>query len=302
MSVLRSAILGVANSALVKRMAVGGAGRSVALRFVAGEELDDGLRVVRELTSRGLTVSLDYLGENVTSALEAEAATSVYQDAINRIGSGAANVSVKLTQLGLDLDADLAFANASRLAMLAGSHDSSLTLDMEDHRYTERTIETCLRLHKKFPGRAGIAIQSYLYRSASDLDRLLDVPVRLCKGAYKEHSSIAFGSKADVDRSYARMLARLVRHGRYPMIATHDERLITYALKLISDAKRDLGTLEFQMLYGVRRDLQRSLVDRGFRVRVYVPFGSEWYPYLVRRLAERPANLKFFASQLLRGA
>lgn len=297
---LRSVILGVAGSPAVRKVATGGVGRNVALRFVAGETLSDGLKVARELGADGFSVSLDYLGENVSTRQEAEAATAVYSDAIERIGADdlPANVSVKLTQLGLDLDPEIAYANASKLAGLAGAKGSSLTLDMEDHRYTERTIEMCLRLHAEHSGRAGIAIQTYLYRSPKDLDRLLDVPVRLCKGAYKEESSIAYPAKADVDAAYHRMLERILADGRYPMIATHDEQIIRHARRIVERSGRDKETFEFQMLYGIRRDLQRALRDDGYRVRIYVPFGSQWYPYLVRRLAERPANLTFFLSQL----
>ena len=300
MSVLRSAILSVANAPLIKRVATGGAGRTVALRFVAGETLDDGLRVMRELAGSGMAISLDYLGENVTSKEEAESATSVYQEAIRRIGQAGcdANVSVKLTQLGLDLDEALAFANALRLAELVASANSNLTLDMEDHNYTDRTIDTCLRLHAEHPGRVGVALQTYLYRSPADLERLLDVPVRLCKGAYKEDPGIAYPSKNDVDRAYATMTTRLLRDGRYPMIATHDDRLIRHTVRQAEGLGRSRDSFEFQMLYGIRRDLQRSLRSDGYRVRIYVPFGSHWYPYLVRRLAERPANVAFFVSQI----
>ncbi|MGH2830431.1 MAG: proline dehydrogenase family protein, partial [Actinomycetota bacterium] len=251
------------------------------------------------LAAQGFSVSLDYLGENVGTAMEAEAATAVYREAIERITAASlpANVSVKLTQLGLDVDAELAHANAAKLADLAAAHDTTVTLDMEDHTYTDRTIEACLRLDAEFPGRAGIALQTYLYRSPADLERLVGVPVRLCKGAYREPDDIAHPRKADVDRAFARMLARLMQAGRYPMIATHDQRLIRFARRRAAECRRDPATFEFQMLYGIRRDMQRRLLDDGYRVRVYVPFGSHWYPYLVRRLAERPANLFFFASQ-----
>lgn len=299
---LRDLILGVATHPAVRRIVASGPGRAVALRFVAGEDLDDGLRVARELGARGFAVSLDYLGENVTSAVEAEAATAVYREAIERIaGRGLdASVSVKLTQLGLDVDAALAHANVAKLADLAASHGSAVTLDMEDHRYTQRTVDACLRLASEHPGAAGVAVQSYLYRSEQDLDRLLGVPVRLCKGAYREPPEVAYPRKADVDRAYAHLCARLMRTGRYPMIATHDERLVRFAIRRATQYGRPRDSFEFQMLYGIRRDLQRRLVADGYRVRVYLPFGSQWYPYLVRRLAERPANMLFFLSALFR--
>lgn len=300
---LRRLILGVAGRPRVRRLVSGGGGRRVALRFVAGEDLEDGLKVVKGLNERGLTVSLDYLGENITDAAKAQAAAETYRTAIERVASAGleANLSVKLTQMGLDLDPELALGNAAVVAHRAVEADTTLTLDMEDHRYTDRTIEACLRLDHRYPGRVGLAIQAYLYRSPADLERLLHVPVRLCKGAYREPRRIAFRRKADVDRAFAGMTTRLMRAGRYPMIATHDERLVRFAVREAAKAGRDRATFEFQMLYGVRRDLQKRLRERGFRVRVYVPFGSEWYPYLVRRIAERPANLKFFLSQLARG-
>jgi proline dehydrogenase len=273
------------------------------MRFVAGEDLEDGLAVVKALGGRGLEVSLDYLGENVTDAVKAQAAADVYRAAIERVSSAGlqANISVKLTQMGLDLDPEFALGNAAVVAHRATEADTTLTLDMEDHRYTDRTIEACLRLDHRYPGRVGLAIQAYLYRSPDDLERLLHVPVRLCKGAYREPRRIAHQRKADVDRAFARLASRLLEAGAYPMIATHDPRLVRFAVGRAAKAGRDPATFEFQMLYGVRRDLQQRLRADGFRVRVYVPFGAEWYPYLVRRLAERPANLKFFLTQLARG-
>jgi len=299
---LRNLILGVAGRPIVRRMATSGPGRAVALRFVAGENLDQGLAVTRALCAEGFSVALDHLGENVTSADAADAAAAVYREAIERVAAEGLNATVTLkpTQMGLDVDAGLAHANVSKLCAAAAAHGSSLTLDMEDHRYTDRTVEMCLRLDGEFGGRAGIALQSALYRTPADLDRLISVPVRLVKGAYKEPPEIGYPRKVDVDRAYAQMLARLLREGFYPMIATHDERLVRYALRLARQSGRASDTFEFQMLYGIRRDLQRRLLDGGSRVRVYVPFGSDWYPYLIRRLAERPANIGFFLSALIR--
>lgn len=299
---LRNLILGVAGRPLVRRLATGGPGRRVALRFVAGENLDHGLAVTRELCREGFSVALDHLGENVTSIDEAEAAAAVYREAIERIAAEGLNATVTLkpTQMGLDIDAGIAHANVAKLCALAASNGSSLALDMEDHRYTDRTVEMCLRLDAEFPGRAGIALQSALYRTPADLDRLTRVPVRMVKGAYREPPEIAYPRKADVDRAFAQMTARLMREGAYPMIATHDERLIRYTLRRAEQYGRAADTFEFQMLYGIGRDLQRRLIDDGYRVRVYVPFGSDWYPYLIRRLAERPANVGFFLAALLR--
>ena len=297
----RNLILGVGKTRLVRRVATGGAGRRVALRFVAGEDLEDGLGVAKTLNASGLAASLDYLGENVTDASKAHAAAQVYGAAIERIAAAGldANVSVKLTQMGLDLDPELALGNAAMVAHRAMEVNTTVTLDMEDHRYTDRTIDACLRLDHRYPGRVGLAIQAYLHRSPDDLERVLGVPVRLCKGAYKEPKSVALQHKDDVDHAFARMINRLMTAGSYPMIATHDERLVRHAIRAAEVLKRAPETFEFQLLYGIRRDLQRRLLAEGYRVRVYVPFGSEWYPYLLRRLAERPANLRFFLRQLV---
>jgi proline dehydrogenase len=284
-------------------MVTGGVGRRVALRFVAGEDLEDALAVVKSLNERDMSASLDYLGENIHDAAAAQAAADTYRKAIERISSAGlrANLSVKLTQLGLDLDPEVALGNAALVAARAAEADTTLTLDMEDHRYTDRTIDTCLRLAHRYPGRLGVAVQTYLYRTPADLERLIEarVHVRLCKGAYREPHQIAHTDKADADRAYAHLLTRLLEAGAYPMIATHDDRLIDFALRQVARIGRDRATFEFQMLYGVRRDLQERLARDGYRMRVYVPFGTEWYPYFMRRLAERPANLKFFLRQLV---
>jgi proline dehydrogenase len=300
---LRNLILGIVNRPLVRRLATGRAGRRVATRFVAGEQIDDALAVVKTLNERGMSASLDYLGENVREPAAAAAAAETYRNAIERIsGAGLrANLSVKLTQMGLDLDPEMARGNAALVAVKATEANTTLTLDMEDHRYTEPTIDTCLRLAHSHPGRLGVAVQAYLLRTPDDLERLIDarVQVRLCKGAYREPGTIAYHRKADVDRAYASLLVRLLSSEAYPMIATHDERLIRHAKEQAATLRRDRETFEFQLLYGVRRDLQEQLVKEGYRVRVYVPFGSEWYPYFMRRIAERPANVKFFLRQLV---
>jgi len=300
---LRNLILAVANRPFVRRIATGGVGRRVALRFVAGEDIEDALKVVKILNERGMSASLDYLGENVHDATAAQAAADTYRSAIERVEASGlqANLSVKLTQMGLDLDPEVAIGNAAVVAARAAEADGTVTLDMEDHRYTDPTIDTCLRLSHSYPGRLGVAIQAYLFRTEKDLERLMEarVQVRLCKGAYREPSKIAYHRKIDVDAAYARLLVRLVSSEAYPMIATHDERLIRFAKEQVAKIGRDRDTFEFQLLYGVRRDLQDQLVREGYRVRVYVPFGTEWYPYFMRRIAERPANVKFFLRQLV---
>jgi len=302
---LRNLILGITNRPIVRRLATGRAGRVVARRFVAGETIEDALAVVKGLNERGMTASLDYLGENVHEPAAAASAATTYRGAIERIESAGlrANLSVKLTQMGLELDPEVAIGNAALVAARAAEADTTLTLDMEDHRFTGPTVETCLRLADRYPGRLGIAVQAYLFRTPADVERLIEakVQVRLCKGAYREPRKIAYRHKEEVDRAYARLLVRLLASEAYPMIATHDARLITFAREQVSKLGRDRETFEFQMLYGVRRDLQEQLVRDGYRVRVYVPFGSEWYPYFMRRIAERPANVRFFLRQLLSG-
>lgn len=302
---LRQVVLGVANRRAVRRLATGGAGRRVALRFVAGEGLEDAMRVVRRLNADGFAVSLDCLGENVSDPAMAADAKKTYLASLDRIAADGsrASVSVKLTQMGLDVDAALARENTEALVARAAEAGTSVTLDMEDHRYTDRTIEMCVALAQAYPGAVGLALQCYLHRTAEDLDRVVaaGAHVRLCKGAYKEPRAIAFHSRSDVSDSYRRLAERLLASPSYAMIATHDDSLIDHAIAVIEKTGRAPGTFEFQMLYGVRRELQRDLVRRGYPLRVYVPFGSQWYPYLMRRIAERPANVRFFVEAIARG-
>ena len=302
---LRSMVLSVANRTAVRKAVTGGLGRRVALRFVAGEELDQAVAVVHRLNERGFDVSLDYLGENVSDPDQARAAAGVYRAALERIDTGAlrANVSVKLTQLGIDLGPGVGYENAAGVLRRAAEAGTTVTLDMEDHDYTDRTIDSCLRLSGASPGRAGVAIQAYLRRTPADLERLIDarVQVRLCKGAYKEPRAIAYHSRARVSAAYKSLATRLLSSPAYAMIATHDEELVDHAVAEVTRSGRDRDTFEFQMLYGVRREMQQRILGQGYRVRLYVPFGSQWYPYLMRRIAERPANMRFFAESLLRG-
>jgi proline dehydrogenase len=299
---MRGALLRFTNNPLVRRIATGGVGRRVSLRFVAGEDLEDGLKVVKALNAKRMTASLDHLGENVTDGQAATDAAAAYVAGIERIEAAGldANISVKLTQLGLDVDRDLAVGNAGHVVERARAAGATVTFDMEDHRYTERTVDICLALQQRYPGSVGLALQSYLYRTPADLERVLGVQVRLCKGAYLEPPSVAMTSKEDVDGAYAFLARRLIEAGAYPMIATHDAALVRFVQQAAERHGRGRDSFEFQMLYGIRRDLQERLIAEGYRVRIYVPYGTEWYPYLVRRLAERPANLKFFLSQLLK--
>ena len=271
-------------------------GRTLAERFVAGDTLDDAVAVARSLNADGFRVSLDLLGEEVHDRDSAIAATEEYLECLERLGAEGldANISVKPTQLGLSIDESLAMTAISRLGAKALELDTTVTVDMEDSRYTEATV----RLFEKGQashGNLGLALQSCMRRTPSDLERTIPLGghIRLCKGAYVEPAEVAFTSKEDVDRAYADQLAILMRSpSTMPAIATHDGSLIDLARELA--AKRS-EPFEFQMLYGVRSELQRELIASGFPLRIYLPFGSQWYPYLTRRLAERPANAVFFA-------
>ncbi len=278
-----------------------------AQRFVAGDSLEQALDVVVQLNGRGITASLDLLGESVHSEAEARAAGREYLHILDRIQERRldANVSVKLTAMGLDVSEDLCVAIMHDLLGRARDYRTFVRLDMESSAYTERTLRLFYdRFHPAYTGHVGIVLQSYLYRTEADVARAIEsrVRVRLCKGAYKEPPSVAYPAKRDVDASYARCMERLVQDGNYPGLATHDERLIGAAKRFARERNIPPNRFEFQMLYGVRRDLQESLVREGYRMRVYVPFGTQWYPYLMRRLAERPANVMFIAGNVLREA
>ena len=276
---------------------------SLAYRFVAGDRLDDAVRVMTELNGRGWSGSLDHLGENVTEERTARAATEDYLAAFERIASQRldANVSVKLTQLGLDISAELCRELLTRILQRAQQLDRFLRVDMEGSAYTQRTLDLVLDLHRRFP-KLGTVLQSYLYRTAEDVARLNaeQVRVRLVKGAYDEPATVAYPKKADVDAAYEREMRELLLHGTDPAIATHDDRLINATKQFARDQGIGNERYEFQMLYGIRRDLQEQLLREGYRVRIYVPYGTEWYPYLMRRLAERPANLWFFVGSVIR--
>lgn len=275
-------------------------GRSVAERFVAGDDLDAAILAAHEMNQAGLTVSLDLLGEEVHDRESALLAADRYIESIDRIASDgiAGNISIKLTQLGLAFDRGLALQSLERLATRAGEIGCTVSIDMEASEFTDATVdvyETAQRNH----GNLGLCLQAYLHRTPEDLERLIPLGghIRLCKGAYVEPPRIAFQSDDDVDAAFARLLERLMGvDDVMPAIATHDGRLIDLTLKL---AARRTARWEIQMLYGVRPGLQSELVEAGNPVRVYVPFGSEWYAYLTRRLAERPANLTFFARALV---
>jgi proline dehydrogenase len=303
--VLRQLLLGAAANQRLRDLAEDHpAARAVARRFVAGETADDALEAARALNRRGFKVSLDHLGEHVSRPEAARAAADVYLRLLDAIAERGldANVSLKLTQLGIDLDEAACQRLLERVVARARRHGSFVRIDMESSAYTERTLATFAKVHERHPGFVGPVIQAYLYRSAADVRALirLGARVRLCKGAYAEPPDVAYPDKADVDRNYVRLAEELLLLGNYPGIATHDEAIVEH-VKRFAD-RWDVGRerFEFQMLYGIRRDLQAALLEEGYNVRIYVPFGAAWYPYLTRRLAERPANLRFLAGSLAR--
>ena len=255
------------------------------------------------MRDEGITATLDYLGENVRSLDEAAACRDMYLQMLHAMETAGVepNVSLKLTQFGLDLDATACEENVSALVKAAAAIGGFVRLDMESSQYTDRTLALVTRLHNEYRA-CGTVIQSYLRRSAEDIACLERerIRVRLCKGAYLEPPEVAFSEKADVDKNYLTLAESLLTTGEYPGIATHDERIIEKLERFVARQKIEPDRFEFQMLYGIRRDLQRHLVDEGYRLRVYVPFGEAWYPYFMRRLAERPANLLFFVRNLVR--
>jgi proline dehydrogenase len=273
---------------------------------VAGLEIEDALRVAEAVNRQGMAVTLDSLGESVSSEAEAQKAAEIYHQLLDAIAARKlnANISVKLTQMGLALSPDLAAKIAESLAVHAAATGNFLRIDMEDSPVTQVTLDIVRRLHARpdLRGAIGIVIQAYLYRSQSDIEQLLadGIRVRLCKGAYLEPPEVAFPSKADVDANYIKLAGLLLQSPIYHGLATHDETMIAAAKSFASLHRVAPGRFEFQMLFGVRRDLQRKLVNEGYNVRVYIPFGREWYPYFMRRLAERPANVLFLARNFFR--
>lgn len=283
-------------------------GQKVSSRFVAGTQAAEALSVAEKLNSDGLTVSVDNLGESVSSPDEAREAATLYRQLLTQIATRRlnANVSLKLTHMGIDLNPQLAYENVSALIAQAASMEPKnfVRVDMEGSPYTQRTLDLVRELHRKpeNKGCVGAVIQTYLHRSQDDVAALLreGIRIRLCKGAYQEPADIAFQKKSEVDENYVKLMRQLLKSGVYHGLATHDEKIIREIQKFVADEKISKDSFEFQMLYGIRRDLQQSLVRDGWRMRVYVPFGTEWYPYFMRRLAERPANLIFLVRNLFR--
>lgn len=279
--------------------------KKLASRFVAGETVDDAVATLRELNGTKLSASLDLLGESVLHAEEAERACKTYLEVLERLhrANANANVSVKLTQMGLDIDEQLCIRNMRAIIGRAKQHDSFVRIDMEQSTYTARTLALFTDvLYPEFGNAVGVVLQSYLRRTAADVEAMiaLGARVRLCKGAYKEPEDVAFPDKKDVDENYVACMERLLERGNYPGIATHDAKIIDHAKTFAKRTGIGAERYEFQMLYGVRRDLQYRLRREGYNMRVYVPFGTHWYPYLMRRLAERPANIAFIATNILK--
>jgi proline dehydrogenase len=278
-----------------------------AKRFVPGETLDEALEVVRALNGRGITASLDLLGESVTNEREARAARDEYLQILDRIHQFRldANVSVKLTAMGLDIDHELCVAVMQDILTRAQQYDSFVRIDMEASAYTDITLKLFEeRFFPTYKANVGVVLQSYLYRTFADVEHMdaLRARVRICKGAYKEPPAVAYPEKKDVDANYVKCMRELMLRGNYPGIATHDPAMINEAKRWAKEQGIAKDRFEFQMLYGVRRDLQQALVREGYRMRVYVPFGTQWYPYLMRRLAERPANVAFITGNVIREA
>lgn len=303
---LRSTLLYLSNQPNVFRFVRNNRlAKSFARRFVAGETLDDALIAVRALNAKGISASLDELGESVGNEREARATRDVYLHILDSIAAARldANVSVKLTALGLDIDEELCVALLQDLLERARQHSTFVRIDMEGSEYAERTLRLFEeRFYPSFRDHVGIVLQSYLYRTSTDAERATDIRcrVRLCKGAYKEPAAVAFPDKKDVDANYVKCMHALLEHGNYPGLATHDPAIIAEAKRFAREKRIGPERFEFQMLYGVRRDLQEALVEEGWRMRVYVPFGTQWYPYLMRRLAERPANVAFITGNVVR--
>jgi len=307
MPILRSTLIALSHNRPLRRFFENSRlGARLNSRFIAGTKLEDALRVAEAVNRQGIAVTLDSLGESVTSSTEAHRAADVYHRLLDSIAGSrsSANISVKLTQMGVEQSPDLAESIVAGLAEHAHATGSFVRVDMEESRLTQITLDIVRRIHARaaLRGAVGVVIQAYLYRSHSDVEQLIaeGIRVRLCKGAYDEPLEIAFPRKSQVDVNFLQLGKMLIDSRIYHAIATHDESLVA-ALKAHAAARAiDPARFEFQMLYGVRRDLQRRLINEGYNVRVYVPFGTEWYPYFMRRLAERPANLLFLARNFFR--
>ena len=304
---LRAFFISLSESKSLRRLAERSSlGQKLSRRFVAGLEAEDVLQAAKAVNQSGLSVSMDNLGENVTNAEEARHSAQLYHQLLDEIAARRldANVSLKLTHMGLDVDPKLAVEITSELVAHAARLKNFVRVDMEGSPYTQRTLDLVHQLHSRNgnQGYVGAVIQSYMRRSEADIEKLLAarIRVRLCKGAYKEPEEIAFQKKSEVDANYVRLMKILLKSGVYHGLATHDPAMINAAIDFAKTEKIPPDAFEFQMLYGIRRDLQEKLVNQGYNMRIYVPYGSQWYPYLMRRMAERPANLLFVMSNAIR--
>jgi len=281
-------------------------GHRVSSRFVAGTEISDAMRATQAVNRSGMSVTIDNLGENVTNPDEARESAQLYDQILDAIAASHlnANISLKLTHMGLDVDEKLSRDIVDQLVAHAAKLQSFVRVDMEGSPYTDKTLQVVRDLHRRGgnAGRVGAVIQAYLFRSEKDVETLCaeKIRIRLCKGAYKEPPEIAFQKKEDVNANFVKLMQMLLKSGTYHGIATHDPKMIDATIAFATKEKITADRFEFQMLYGIRRDLQQKLVREGWRMRVYIPFGTEWYPYLMRRLAERPANAIFILKNLLR--
>ena len=293
---LRGTLLYLSEQPLAKRVFGGRLAKPLVSRFVAGVRLDEAMVNVQRLNAAGMTATLDYLGESVHSAAEAGQAATQYIAILHAIDRAQAqcNASLKLTQMGLDVDRELCVRNVGRVLAQAGQLGNFIRIDMEGSGYTQVTLDIFNELFAQHQN-VGVVIQAYLYRSEADIHALnkLGARVRLCKGAYNEPASVAFAEKADTDKNFVKLMQILLSEGNYPGIATHDEKMIEATRSYASQRGIPTERFEFQMLYGIRRDLQEQIVREGYRLRIYVPYGEQWYPYMMRRMAERPANLLF---------
>jgi len=302
---LRATLLKLSESPrFAKWVTTNGTTRRMARRFVAGETLDEAIEAARACNNAGMMVSLDYLGENCATTADAQRARDSYLEVFERIHQENlhANVSCKLTQLGLDINSDFCQGLVVSIVELAARYDNFLRVDMEGSKYTQRTLDIVKRVRARNPA-VGTVIQAYLFRSETDVQDLLSCGcrIRLCKGAYKEPPEVAYRGKRDVDFNYVRLIKILLPSGFYHGIATHDPRMIAETIRWAAAKQISKDDFEFQMLYGIRTDLQRRLVKDGYRLRVYIPYGNDWFPYFMRRLAERPANVGFLLRNFFRG-
>jgi len=300
---MRSALLFLSSRQWLRRwIETSSVPRKLTERFVAGKTLDEALEVCRRLNRQGILVTLDHLGENVQSEREGRVSAHAYLEALGRIAEEKleATVSVKLTHFGLGFSERLCRSNVETVVAFAANNGGFVEVDMESHEYVDLTLRIVRELHAKY-GKVRAVVQAYLRRTAADLEMLCreGIPVRLCKGAYSEPAAVAFTRKSEVTHNYLVLAKFLLENGNYPGFATHDPNVVMQILGFVQQRRVLPKSFEFQMLYGIRKDLQRLLTNEGYQLRLYVPFGAEWYPYLMRRLAERPANILLVAHNLL---